>query len=157
LSKIQAPIVVSDFQEESLAIRSIDDLTRAGFSSDQIMVAKPGEELAFRYILNNLEKVGMPENEIKYCERQFQAKHILIAVRHDGRHWATAAILYGSRIHKYFKRLEGHEGAFPVSPSNGLSDELPFQMLIEKISGAQPSWMKLLIDSDLDKLLDQFD
>ncbi len=157
MSTVERPIVVGVFEEESQARRAIDELKHAGFGSDQIAVAMPGKELEIRRVLDTLVNAEMPEEEIGYCEREFQAGHAIVSVRHDGCHWQAASILYGGRIYRYVKRLEGHKGAFPVSHASVLSEEPPFQMLMEKIEDAESSWKKLLIDAGLDKVLDDFD
>ncbi len=53
--------------------------------------------------------------------------------------------------------LNGPPDGWTYPTTGVLADEPPFQMLIEKIADAQPSWKKLLIDAGLDKVLDQFD
>jgi hypothetical protein len=155
LSAIEHAIVVCVFQEERQAKRAVDELMHAGFDNGQITIAFSGEERAIHHILDNLGNVEMPEEEVKYCEREFQAGHTIVAVRHDGRHWETANILYGNKIYKYWKRLRYQNEASQASPVSNSHIITVAQTGEVETTSTIPDWQKLLIDAELDHLFDQ--
>jgi len=155
LSAIEYPIVVGSFQEGSQAKRAVDELVHAGFGNDQIVIAFAGEERAIQRILDNLGDVGMPEEEVSYCEREFQAGCTIVAVRHEGRHWEAANILYSNKIYKYWKRLRYQNEASQTSTASNPQIMTVSQSDEAEATGTIPDWQKLLIDADLDHLFEQ--
>lgn len=155
MSVIEHAIVVRVFREESQAERAVDELVYAGFGNEQIAIAFPGEEREIHRILENMKQVGMPEEEVEYCEREFQAGLTIVAVKHAGRHWEAANILYGSKIYKYWKRLRYQHEASQASPASDSHMITATQTVEAETPGAIPDWQKLLMDAELDHLFEQ--
>lgn len=70
-------IVMSVFEDEAQAQQAMDDLQRAGFSSDQIRysVRKSGTG-----ITNALESLGLPEQEANFYNDEFEAGRTVVMV-----------------------------------------------------------------------------
>ena len=158
--------MVGIFKEEMQAKNVIDVLRDAGFSADQIGVAIPDEAITHN-ILNDLVKMGVPEEEVNYYAREFEVGRSIVWVRHNGRQLEVASILIlnGTRMHRYFnisrsdaptspnERGENQFEAFQSSSSNTSSNK-PSPLIVEATTADEmPPWMRILKDAGFDHLI----
>jgi len=167
LSSTERLIVVGVFKDEEKAKRALDMLRDVGFIDDQVSIAVPGRGLMADSILDNLVDVDLPEEEVNYYVRQFEAGRSIVLVRHHGRQLEVASILMlcGTRIHEYFKiskadvwvspneRQENQFEAFQGS-SFSTSSNKPLSLKVENTAPQEmPAWMRILKDAGFEHLI----
>jgi hypothetical protein len=81
LSATERQVMVGVFEDENHAKKAIDDLRSLGFSDDQIGIAVRGGGLVAHCILGNLVNMGVSEEEAIYYKREFEAGHVVVAVK----------------------------------------------------------------------------
>jgi hypothetical protein len=162
----RSPVVVGFFTEMAQVERALEVLRGAGFSDGQVFVLLQEEEVSRYQLFEKLLKMEMLEEEANYCVQEYASGYHIVAVRHEGRRWEAINILYNHRIHLYRKRLGGTEQSYSASPVALHAEEsvTPVQIASptaqpaaseETTGDTVPDWKRLLIDSGLDKLLDQ--
>lgn len=158
----RSPVVVGFFAEISQVERVLEVLSVAGFSDSQVFVLLQEEEASRYQLFEKLLKMDMLEEEANYCVQEYASGYSIVAVRHEGRRWEAINILYNHRIHLYRKRLQGASQAFSAAPVERRIEEAvtpiqvaPPALVKETAEDIVPDWKRLLIDSGLDKLLDQ--
>jgi len=95
-------LVVSIFQDRAQAEQSIDELIRAGFDHHQIHFAGPGPEISTGgmlekirslftgqdisagWLYHDLENIGVPPEETRYYQHEFEAGRSVVAVQGSG-------------------------------------------------------------------------
>jgi len=110
--------------------------------------------------------IGLPEEEVNYYMREFEAGRSIVWVRHDGRQSEVAStlILYGTRIHEYFmsrfnapdspnERGGNQYEAFQGSPSSTPSNKSSPLIAEETTANEMPSWMRILKDAGFEHLI----
>ena len=143
---------------------ALDILLNVGFSEDQLNIAIYEEGLNNHHLLNDLVNMGLPAEEANYYMREFEAGRSIVLVKHDGRQSQAINILimYGTRIHEYFKRgmsdalsslEEGQRNQYEGSSSNNSSNK-PSSLKVEKAEAEEmPSWMRILKDAGFEHLI----
>ena len=81
MSTIDGQVMVGVFENEYHAKKAIDDLRNIGFSDDLIGIAVRGGGIVAQSILGNLLNMGVSEEEAIYYKREFEAGHVIVAVK----------------------------------------------------------------------------
>jgi len=169
LSMTIRPIVVGIFKDEEKAKGALNILLDVGFSEDQLNIAIYKEGLIDHHLFNDLVNIGLPAEEANYYVREFENGRSIVLVRHDGRQSEAVniLILYGTRIHEYFKRGmsdaphsldEGQRNQYEVSSSTNSSNK-PLSLKVEKTALEEeaaeemPAWMRILKDAGFEHLI----
>ena len=170
LPTTKRPIVVGIFKDEEKAKSALDILLDVGFSEDQLNIAIYEEGLINHHLFNDLVNIGLSAEEANYYVREFEAGRSIVLVRHDGRQSEAVniLILYGTRIHEYFKRGmsdaphsldEGQRDQYEFASSSNPSNK-PLSLKIEKTAMEEeaaaeemPAWMRILKDAGLEHLI----
>jgi hypothetical protein len=92
-------LVIGIFQDHNQAEQAIDELVRAGFDQQQIHFAGPGaapstggvvekikslftgQDVSAGWLYNDLERVGLPPEETRYYQSEFEAGRCIVAVQ----------------------------------------------------------------------------
>jgi hypothetical protein len=75
--------MVGVFEDEYHAKKAIDDLKSMGFRDDQVGIAVREGGFTATCILDNLVNLGVPEEEVNYYRREFEADHVIVAVKYN--------------------------------------------------------------------------
>lgn len=93
MTTYQTPIVAGVFQDEVQARQAFDMLRGADFGQDQVGVALPGASTVTNGLANDFMKLGVPKERASFYEHEFNAGHIVVSVRPDGREKEAKDIL----------------------------------------------------------------
>lgn len=96
MTTYQTPIVAGVFQEETRAKQAVDQLDNRGFTREQIGVAQQGRTNATDNLRGDLLNLGVSEERASYYDREYQAGHIVVSVRPDGRETEVETILHNN-------------------------------------------------------------
>jgi uncharacterized protein (TIGR02271 family) len=99
-----SPLIVGVFEHESDAKSAITALREAGFGQDQIGLALREGGIVTRSLLNDLVKLGVPQDRAGYYDSEYRAGHAIVSVRADGREQEAANILRSYRAYDYDTR-----------------------------------------------------
>ena len=93
-----SPLVIGVFQREADAKGALKALEDAGFAKDQIGVALREGGIVTHSLLQDLVKLGVPEDRGLYYESEYKAGRPILSVRADGREQEATSILqqYGA-------------------------------------------------------------
>jgi uncharacterized protein (TIGR02271 family) len=87
------PIIVAGvFAQESQATQALEALQQAGFSYDQVGVAKQGQKHV--NLQNDLLGLGVPREQARYYAQEFKAGRTVVSVRPDGREQEAHDLLH---------------------------------------------------------------
>lgn len=81
MSTTERQVMVGVFEDEDYAMKAIDDLRSMGFRDDQLGIAVRDREFVAHCILDNLVNLGVPEEEVNYYKREFEASRVVVAVK----------------------------------------------------------------------------
>ena len=93
-----SPLVIGVFEREADAKGALKALEDAGFEKDQIGLALRDGGIVTHSLLNDLVKLGVPEDRGMYYESEYKAGRPILSVRADGRDQEATSILqqYGA-------------------------------------------------------------
>jgi len=97
----QMPIIVGVFQDEAQARKAVEELRNANFGRDQLGVATHNPNNVINNLAQDFMKLGVPEERARYYEHEFQAGHVIVSVRPDGREAEARRILQGNGGYDY--------------------------------------------------------
>src|SRR5437764_2463932 len=100
MTTFQTPIVAGVFADETPARNAVNALRNAGFGYDQVGVAMQGGATT-PDLQHDLMNLGVPEEKARYYESEFEAGHIVVSVRPDGRDDEAKNILHGNGAYDY--------------------------------------------------------
>lgn len=83
MSTIERRVMVGVFEDDYHAEKAIDDLKGMGFRDDQIGIAVREGGFTATCILDTLVNLGVPEEEVNYYRREFEADHVIVAVKYN--------------------------------------------------------------------------
>jgi uncharacterized protein (TIGR02271 family) len=86
-------LIVGVFQQAGDAKRAIDALREAGFQNDQIGFALREGGVVTNNLLDDLVKLGVPQDQAAYYESEYKADRAIVSVRADGREDEAARLL----------------------------------------------------------------
>ncbi|MEO6890818.1 MAG: YsnF/AvaK domain-containing protein [Ktedonobacteraceae bacterium] len=104
-------LVVGVFEHEADAKSALNALNEAGFGKDQIGLALREGGVVTHSLLNDLVKLGVPQDRAGYYDSEYKAGHAIISVRADGREQEAANILRGYRAYDYDTRTASTQTA----------------------------------------------
>ncbi len=129
MTTTERPTVVGVFSDKGLAQHAVDDLKQAGFDSSQIHYANPDEnskagfwqELkgffsgrrggpSDEHVENELDDLGLPQNEVQYYEKEYNEGNQVLAVRAPGRQQEALNILRNDGAYNYDMQTAGTVG-----------------------------------------------
>jgi hypothetical protein len=98
MTTYQTSIVAGVFQNEAQVKEAIDSLRSANFRYDQIGIAVANTPTSTADLRGDLIKLGVPQEHADYYESEYNAGHVVVSVRPDGRDSEALDILrrYGS-------------------------------------------------------------
>lgn len=98
MTTYQTSIVAGVFQNEAQVKEVVDALRNANFRYDQIGVAVANTPTSTADLRGDLIKLGVPQEHADYYESEYNAGHVVVSVRPDGRDSEALDILrrYGS-------------------------------------------------------------
>jgi len=96
----QTPIIVGIFQEEMPAKNAVDALRKMGFAQEQIGVAMHGGA-PVDHLAQDFMQLGVTNEAARYYEKEFDAGHIVVSVRHDGRMGEASQVLRSNGGYDY--------------------------------------------------------
>ncbi len=97
----QTPLVVGVFQDERQAKNAIDQLRAAGFGYDQVGVAMREGGAVTKNLLDDLTKLGVPQDRASYYDNEFRSGRTVVSVRPDGRDQEVMSILRNNGAYDY--------------------------------------------------------
>lgn len=97
----QTPLVVGVFQDERQAKNAIDQLRAAGFGYDQVGVAMREGGAVTKNLLDDLTKLGVPQDRAGYYDNEFRSGRTVVSVRPDGRDQEAMSILRNNGAYDY--------------------------------------------------------
>jgi len=115
MTQVPSSIVVGVFQSEAAAKNAVNVLKNAGFSHDQIGVALREGGIVTKTLLQDLLRLGVPQDEASYYDREYEAGRAIVSVRPDGREQEARAILRNSGAYDYYT-----QGGFTPAVDAGL-------------------------------------
>ena len=115
MTQVPSPIVVGVYQSEVAAKNAVNALRNAGFSHDQIGVALREGGIVTKALLQDLLRLGVPQDEASYYDREYEAGRAIVSVRADGREQEARAILRNSGAYDYYT-----QGGFAPAASTDL-------------------------------------
>ncbi len=94
----KSPLVIGVFEREGDARAALKALEDAGFAKDQIGLALREGGIVTHSLLNDLVKLGVPQDQSAYYESEYKAGRAILSVRADGRDQEATSILqqYGA-------------------------------------------------------------
>lgn len=98
------PLVIGVFQHERDAKAALQALHDAGFDKDQIGLALREGGAVTTNLLNDLVKLGVPQDRAGYYDNEFKAGRPILSVRADGREQEAASILQNYGAYDYDNR-----------------------------------------------------
>ena len=118
MTTYQTSIVAGVFQNEAQVKEAVDALRNANFRYDQIGVAVANTPTSTADLRGDLIKLGVPQEHADYYESEYNAGHVVVSVRPDGRDSEALDILrrYGSYNYED-DRANSASAASPVAPS----------------------------------------
>jgi uncharacterized protein (TIGR02271 family) len=107
------PLIVGIFQQEADAKKALQALYGAGFEKDQVGIALREGGVVTHSLLNDLVKLGVPQDRASYYESEYKAGRPIVSVRADGREQEARDILgnYGAID-------EGQQGGYAQTTSD---------------------------------------
>ena len=147
MSLLSIPVLVGVYENETQARVILEKLTDAGFNEQQLGMAMRKGLLLPHHIVDELLGVGIPEEDARLYESEFQAGYILILVRHDGRLEAAFKSLYNMTI--------SLSATAQKQPESQASEETFSDAALDtsETSEAEQSLWRILKDAGLDHLL----
>ncbi len=121
---IQASIVAGVFAHDAQARRALEALRQAGFSIDQVGVARKGYEIADLH--HSLLNLGVPGDRASYYAQELQAGRTIISVRADApaQEQEAYAILRSNGAYDYDQKTSSTQGVVDASDSTeGIQDD----------------------------------
>lgn len=85
MTTYQTSIVAGVFRDNAQAQQAVEALRNAGFKYDQVGVAMRNAPNATANLHDDLMKLGVPDDTASFYEKEYQAGHIVVSVRPDGR------------------------------------------------------------------------
>ncbi|MBA2284645.1 MAG: YsnF/AvaK domain-containing protein [Ktedonobacteraceae bacterium] len=104
-------LIVGVFEHESDAKSALNALNEAGFGKDQIGLALREGGVVTHSLLNDLVKLGVPQDRAGYYDSEYRAGRAIISVRADGREQEAISILRGYRAYDYDTRTASTQTA----------------------------------------------
>jgi len=104
---MQPTIVAGIFAQESQATQALEALKQAGFSYDQMGVAKQGQKHV--NLQNDLLGLGVPHEQARYYAQEFKAGRTVVSVRPDGREQEAHDILHQYNGYDYEHQTVEHQ------------------------------------------------
>ena len=127
MSLLSIPILVGVYEDETQARETLEKLEEAGFNDQQIgMVMRKGLLMPCQ-IADDLVNAGIPEEDARLYESEFQAGNIIILVKHEGRLEAAFKSLYNMTISLSATAQKQSESLDAPSPSE--ADESLWRIL----------------------------
>jgi hypothetical protein len=93
MTTYQTSIVAGVFQDEAQVKAAVDELSAANFRYDQIGVAMANTPTSTADLRGDLMKLGVPQEHADYYESEYNAGHIVVSIRPDGRDSEAMSIL----------------------------------------------------------------
>ena len=113
MAKNETPIIVGVFQDRRQAEQAYNELYNVGFGQDYLGFAQPSD--GSKGLLNQFEKVGMPQDDARFYAHEYDAGRSLVTVRAGG--------LPESSIQDAINILKRH-GAYDARSRGGSQEEL---------------------------------
>lgn len=118
MTTYQTSIVAGVFQNEAQVKEAIDALRNANFRYDQIGVAVANTPASTSDLRGDLIKLGVPQEHADYYESEYNAGHVVISVRPDGRDSEALDLLRRSGSYNYEDdHTNSANSSSPVAPT----------------------------------------
>jgi len=135
MTQVPSPIVVGVYQSEAAAKNAVNALRSAGFSHDQIGVALREGGIVTKTLLQDLLRLGVPQDEASYYDREYEAGRAIVSVRADGREQEARAILRNNGAYDYYT-----QGGFAQTTDADLRQSAAYNQMgaASQAPGARP-------------------
>lgn len=100
MTTARTPLVVGVFTQEEQAKEAVDALKEAGFGYDQVGVAAQSSGGA-ENLRNDFLSLGLSQERATFYEQEYQAGHIIVSVRPDGRDADASTLLHNHGAYNY--------------------------------------------------------
>jgi hypothetical protein len=117
MTTYQTSIVAGVFQDSNQAQQAVDALRNAGFKYDQVGVAMRGAPNATPNLHDDLMKLGVPDEIASFYEQEYQAGHIVVSIRPDGRDEEVKNILRQHGAYDYTSQMSTGTAAQRAQPA----------------------------------------
>jgi len=97
----RSPLIVGVFRDETAARNAVKALQDAGFSNDQIGIALREGGMVTKTLLQDLMKLGVPQDQASYYESEYRAGRVIVSVRPDGQEQEARNILMNYGAYDY--------------------------------------------------------
>jgi len=104
MATFHSPLIVGVFRDEAAAQSAVSALNNAGFSKDQIGVALREGGMVTPTLLQDLMKLGVPQDQASYYDKEYRAGHAVVSVRPEGREQVVRDILMRHGAYDYATR-----------------------------------------------------
>jgi len=91
LASLNQGMLISVFDDLGQAHRAMDDLLRAGISPNQVWYTMRGGGAS---MLNSLELLGIPDQEVDFYHRELEAGHTVVMVQTADREQETSSVTF---------------------------------------------------------------
>lgn len=115
----ETPIIAGVFEQESQAIQALDALRQAGFSYDQIGVARQGQGNV--NLKDDLLNLGVSRQSADYYAQQYQSGNTVVSVRPDGNDQQAHDILHRYGGYDYEHQTADAQTAAGFQPGTGVA------------------------------------
>ncbi len=126
MSERQTPVLMAVFENMAQAQQVWQQFRQAGFGQDYLGIAEPGKDQAG--LAKNLTEIGVPEEEARYYEREYDAGRPVLTVRTEGLQpdsvQKAIAILQKNNAYDADKRTP--DGTFGLKPNAPLEEKSPY-------------------------------
>lgn len=165
MSLTERRAMIRVFEDKAQACKAINDLRSIGITDDQIGIAEREGGWMAQCALENLVNLGIPEEEVTLYKREFEAGHVVVAVKfrctkeemlnflisNSGPEQLTIYINDVSISHRDVRK--GHNDGSQDHSSNALSDNSCSPEASSAASGEMSSLWNLLKVAGLEHLL----
>jgi hypothetical protein len=112
MATYKTPIVAGVFDNETKARDAFEMLRNAKFGQDQVGVALPGASSVKNGLASEFIDLGVPTEQARFYEKEFNAGHIVVSVRPDGREEEAKNILNSNGAYDYPEHTNIQGGGF---------------------------------------------
>lgn len=126
MAKQQNPVLMGVFQDHAQAQKAFNELRESGFGFDYLGFAEPDKKNTG--LQKSLVDIGMPEEEARFYEREYDQGRPIISVRTEGLHEDSIqkAQIILNRNGAMDKDPKTPEGSYGYKPEVGPEKESPY-------------------------------
>lgn len=119
------PVMIGVYEDEAQAKNALHKLKQASFGEDKLTMLVRNGGLIPLQIVDALVRAGLPQDQAAACQNEYEAGHIILLVKHDGRIQEAFTSLYEIRFTNVTVTHAEQPGEAPASGQESVTSENP--------------------------------